>query len=205
MAERFRAAVLLWQVARTVRTSNTAERTWTAWYVRAHLRALGPVDGVFDKTRLEDVRQRLITVVDDQCAYHTSVAGLMRSVEFRIERVGLALFGLAFLFGAVSVVTAVIGADLPLTWDYALTGLAAALPALGAATFGIRLIGDFEGIAQRSEQTGALLARLGEALRQDAPSLAVVRSRANTLADAMLGDVAHWRMTTETRKLVAPG
>jgi hypothetical protein len=33
----------------------------------------------------------------------------------------------------------------------------------------------------------------------------VLRARAAALADAMLGDVAHWRFATETRNLAALG
>jgi hypothetical protein len=83
-------------------------------------------------------------------------------------------------------------------------GLTTALPALGAATFGIRLIGDFEGVADRSDKTGKILADLADALRQDQPSLAVLRSRARAISDVMLGDLSQWLITTKTRKLVEP-
>jgi hypothetical protein len=83
-------------------------------------------------------------------------------------------------------------------------GLTTALPALGAANFGIRLIGDFEGVADRSDKTGKILADLADALRQDQPSLAVLRSRARAISDVMLGDLSQWLITTKTRKLVEP-
>jgi hypothetical protein len=49
------------------------------------------------------------------------------------------------------------------------------------------------------------LAALGDALAADPADLVVLRARAAALADAMLGDVAHWRFATETRNLAALG
>lgn len=204
VAERLRAIQPLRMLAQDSGASRAGEATWTAWYVRAQMRALGLSAGALNEARLEEIRQTLISIVDSQGAYHTHVAALMRGVEHRIKRLGQGLFGFTIIFAAVKIVTALSGFDLPVNWQYVLTGLTAALPALGAATFGVRLIGDFEGVAQRSERTGAALTNLANALRQDPPELTILRSRARLIADAMLGDVSHWRMTTETRKLVVP-
>ena len=168
------------------------------------MRELGLVAGALDATRLEEVRQALLDVAKSQYAYHTRNAGLMRGIENRIELVGYILFGLALVFAAVNLVVAVTALDLPKNWDYLLMGLTAALPALGAATFGIRLIGDFEGVADRDDRTAAVLFGLLDALGEEKPDLAMLRASARSIDDAMLGDLSHWRITTETRKLVEP-
>lgn len=204
VAERLRVAIPLWLLGETAEDATGAEPNWPAWYARAHLRALGLWSGSLDRPRLEAVRKALIALVDGQCAYHTGTAALMVRIEHRLLTIGNVLFALTLLLGAVALVIALLGIDLPFSWNYVLVGITAALPALGSATFGIRLIGDFEGAAERSSRTAAHLGAIGQALRGDRPDLAVLRSRANALADAMLGDVSHWRMATETRKLVAP-
>ncbi len=201
---RFRAGQLLWLVALPSAISSSSEPTWTAWYSHAHLRGLGLVPGTLTKTRLEEIRRRLIDLVEAQRTYHERNAILMRRIERRIEILGYALFGLAILFAATNMFVSLAGLSIPTKFNSILLGLTAALPALGAATFGIRLIGDFEGIAHRDERTSKTLSGIGAALQQDQPKLAVLRSRTRSIADVMLGDLSHWRISTETRKLVEP-
>ena len=204
VAERLRAAELLFLVALPPSPPGTREGTWTAWYANAQMRGLGLVNGAFDWNRLDRIKETLMDVGGSQCAYHGRNSVLMRGIETRIESIGYVLFGLALLFAAVNLIVAVTALDLPKGWDYLLMGLIAALPALGAATFGIRLIGDYEGVADRDDRTEAVLSGLLEDMRSETPSLPVLRSSARSIADTMLGDLSHWRITTETRKLVEP-
>jgi len=204
VAERLRAAIPLWLLGESRQDATGAEPTWPGWYVRAHLRALGLWSGSLDQDRLVAVRQALSTLADGQRDYHTQIATLMGNIERRMLRIGQALFGLTMLIGAVNLVLAIIGVELPFAWHYVLVGFTAAFPALGSAIFGIRLIGDFEGAAERSARTASTMASIGTALRQDPPDLAVLRSRAAAIAEAMLGDLSRWRMATETGKLVSP-
>lgn len=204
VAERLRAAIPLWLLGETREDAAGAEPTWSGWFVRAHLRSLGLWSGVIDRQRLEAIRTALIALVNDQRDYHKGVVELMTRIEQRLLRLGQVLFALTFLLGAINLVLALVNVDLPFNWYYTLIGITAALPALGSATFGIRLIGDFEGVAQRSARSAASMAAISAALERDPPELVVLRSRAGALTDAMLGDIAHWRMATETRKLVAP-
>jgi hypothetical protein len=83
--------------------------------------------------------------------------------------------------------------------------LSAALPALATATYGIRVIGDFEGISQRGERTHRQLDQLINAIQQDPAEFSLLRARARTAAEAMLGDVASWRLSAESRGLSIPG
>jgi hypothetical protein len=83
--------------------------------------------------------------------------------------------------------------------------LTAGLPALATATYGIRVIGDFAGISRRSERTHHGLSRQAKALKDAAPNLRVARVRVRAAADVMLGDVAGWRLSAESRGLAIPG
>ena len=204
-AERLRAAALFWLVGLPSTLPPTRELRWPAWYVSAQMRGVGVAEGGLDETCLEEIRNSLVNLVKSQHAYHSNNARIMREVEDRIERLGYVLIGLAVLFAAANIIIALSGLDMPQKWDSVLMGLTAALAVLGAATFGIRLIGDFEGVATSSARTNAILADLAEALRHDQPNLAVLRSRARSIAEVMLGDLSHWLVATETRKLVEPG
>ncbi len=68
--------------------------------------------------------------------------------------------------------------------------LSAALPALATATYGIRVIGDFEGISHRAERTHRNLEQLIEAIEQDPADLTLLPARASSAADEMFGDDA---------------
>ena len=81
----------------------------------------------------------------------------------------------------------------------------AGLPALATATYGIRVIGDFEGIAKRSQRTHAALSKSIASLERDHFDLDLLRARARAAADVMLGDVAKWRLAAESRPLAVPG
>ena len=85
------------------------------------------------------------------------------------------------------------------------TALTAGMPALGAAIYGIRMQGDFAGIADRSEVTVVRLDRLRRALKDDPLDYARLIARLRRLAEIMLADVEHWRTTYQARPLALPG
>ena len=78
---------------------------------------------------------------------------------------------------------------------------------LATATYGIRVIGDFEGIARRSERAHKSLQDQIKALSQNEvpPDLDILRRRARAACEAMLGDVSSWRLAAESRGLAIPG
>jgi hypothetical protein len=81
----------------------------------------------------------------------------------------------------------------------------ALLPAVGAAIYGIRMQGDFAGIAEHSAVTARRLARLKRAVEHDPSDLQRLVSRIRRLAEIMLADVERWRLTYQTRPLTLPG
>jgi hypothetical protein len=83
--------------------------------------------------------------------------------------------------------------------------LTAGLPALGGATYALRVHGDYAGSAGRSEETASEIARIREALEE--PGINLLRSAALVEAAAriMLVDLDEWRLTYEQRGLAIPG
>jgi hypothetical protein len=200
-AERMRAAVPSWLLGQVRNDAAGTEPAWTGWYARASLRALGLWSGELDAPRLAAVKATLADFVEDQRAYHARSAALMRAIERRLGSFGRLAFVATLALVSLDIGLQIAGVDLPGGWNAVLIGVTAGLPVFGTASFGIRAIGDFEGTALRSARMAESLAGLGVALANDPPDLVVLRARAAALADAMLGDVAHWRFATETRNL----
>jgi hypothetical protein len=205
VAERLRAAVPLWLLGVRGSGASGPEPAWTGWYVRAHLRALGPHNGTLDADCLAAIARTLQGMLDEQRAYHAGNARHMHRVEHRVERIGEVLFGLTLAIALAYVVGAVTHMPTPAGWSHWVIALTAGLPALAAAMYGIRLIGDFSGGERRSRRTEEALRRIRHALQHGPKDLVQLRAAAAASAAAMLGDVEHWRLTSETRELAIPG
>ena len=205
VTERMRSAVPSWLLGQVRNDSPGLEPAWTGWYARAHLRTLGLWSGELDPGRLAEVKSTLSRFVADQHAYHRHTAIVMRAVENCVDLFGRVFFVAALLLVGLDIGLEIAGIRLTQGWQAVLIGVTAGLPVFGTASFAIRAIGDFEGSATRSNRMAASLKGLAEGLAADPPELVVLRARAAALADAMLGDVAHWRFATETRHLGALG
>jgi len=129
----------------------------------------------------------------------------MGNMEHRLEWVGVILFVFTLITAGLFVAALYAGLKLTPRVAYLVTAVAAGLPALATATYGIRVIGDFEGSARRSERTHLALEKVMEAIRRDRLELALLRARARSAADIMLGDVSSWRLAAESRTLAIPG
>ncbi len=205
VAERLRVAFPLWTLGLRPTTFPAEEPAWTGWYARAIVREQGMRSAFLGAAGLQQARATLKAVLSDQCNYHRTTARRMQSMETRLELLGMILFGLtlaalaAFLGAWLDHVTA------PTRLTYLVTGAAAGFPALGTATFGIRVIGDFDGIARRSQRTHEVLQQIIDAMdAENPPSLATLQARARAASDVMLGDVSSWRLAAESRTLAIP-
>ena len=224
LAERLRVALLLWLLGLRPEAVHDAEPTWTGWYARAMVRAQGVRHARLDTAGVAAARDVAVGLIEDQCDYHAAAGKRMHRLEHRLELVGLACllmtivvaagylvlvyFGLTGGHGeAHAAPTAAAGEGGGGGWDVGLTvaALTAGLPALATATYGIRVIGDFAGISRRSERTHHGLSLIAESLKQDKPGLRTARARVRAAADVMLGDVAGWRLSAESRGLAIPG
>jgi hypothetical protein len=203
VAERLRTALPLWALGIRPATFFGQEPTWTGWYARAIVRSQGMRNAGQNSDWLADAHSTLQKVLRDQCSYHIRSAEQMGKLEHRLE-----LFGL-FLFVATLALAAVFVGFLclyPPTHEHVVlvTAISASLPALASAIYAIRIIGDFGGSARRSERTLAALESLQKAAARDAGDLRALRVIARAAAEAMLGDVASWRLATESRALDIP-
>ena len=203
VAERLRTALPLWALGIRPATVFGQEPTWTGWYARALVRSQGMRNAGQNSDWLADAHSTLQKVLDDQCSYHIKSAEQMGKLEHRLEILGL------FLFIAALVLAVVFVGFLrlyPPTHEHVVlvTAISASLPALASAIYAIRIIGDFGGSARRSERTLAALESLQKAAARDARDLRALRVIARAAAEAMLGDVASWRLATESRALDIP-
>jgi hypothetical protein len=242
LAERLRVALPLWTLGLRPASFPGEEPTWTGWYARAVVRTQGLRCADLSAKKLDDERSVLLALLKDQRSYNHANAGRMRRMELRLELTGLCLL-VATLLAAIDHLcdAPMVGRALGrlLDADRVIIWLSVALPALATATYGIRVIGDFEGIHQRGERTYRQLMTLSIAIKQDAGmeldadetayerqemaeglqkataetaafeqdpiDFALLRARAGAAADAMLGDVASWRLAAESRGLAIPG
>jgi hypothetical protein len=208
VAERLRAALPLWTLGLRPSFFPGEEPTSTGWYVRALFRTQGMRAGDLNADGLAAERSVLLRLLTGQCNYNYDNARRMHWIERALEFVGFCLLGATIAVAAdhlfdAPVVGYLFGRIFP--GHETTIWLSAALPALATASYGIRVIGDFEGIFQRAERTQRQLDQLVAAIHQDPSDFSLMRARARSAADAMLGDVANWRLSAESRGLSVPG
>ncbi len=216
LAERLRVALLLWMVGLRPAMPAGAEPTWTGWYARAVVRAQGLRHGRLDGDGLRAARAAVSGLIADQCAYHGVTAKRMHGLEHRVERAGLTCFVLTIVAALAYLAVKLPdlggggeghghGESLADSFGVVVAALTAGLPALATATYGIRVIGDFAGIGRRSERTRRGLDALIAEIDGEQPNLHHLRARVRKAAEVMLGDVAGWRLSAESRGLAIPG
>lgn len=182
---------------------------WVHWLTRATARELGVPQVVADHTYLKRVQASAMSLVEDQIAYHELNAHRMHKLEHRLHHLGELLFALTILACVGWIAVKLAGLSVSFTPTIGLTevvtALTTALPAIGAAIYGIRMQGDFVGIADRSEATVARLKRLMRSLDDENLDYTKLLARLRRLAEIMLTDVEHWRTTYQARPLALPG
>ena len=191
VAERLRVGLPLWLLGERPPNQLGAEPSWVDWYVRANYRAMGVCPGSLNLQRLSALKAALTGLLDKQARYHRASAALMNAIDKRLFVTTVAMAVIVFLL-------VTLWKDIEL---FAIVGLAA----LTAAIYGIRVTGDFEGRSERSERAAATLIEIRDALQSDAVKLPLLRARAQTVYEIISGDIAHWRLTTQSRPLAIPG
>ena len=205
LAERLRAALPLWALGVRPTTFFGLEPTWTGWYARAIVRAEGLRHVAPGQDWVAEAQATLGGVLEDQCAYHGRSAEQMGKLERRLEDYGFVLFFASFVSSlAAFMVVVLLGWMNHESFLMATTAFSTGLPAVASAIFAIRVIGDYGGIARRSERTRATLTQLLGAMSEDTHDQRALRLCARAAAEAMLGDVASWRLATESRALDVP-
>lgn len=182
---------------------------WVQWLSRATGRELGLPNGRIDEEYLIKIRTAMLTLIDDQIGYNIRNARRMEKVEHRLHHLGELLFAVTIVACGFWIILKIIHSPImtapgvgPTQWVTVATAL---LPALGAAIYGIRMQGDFHGMAHRSDTTARLLARLKRAIKCDPVDYVVIKDRVKRLEDIMLLDVEGWRTTYQSRPIHLPG
>jgi len=84
------------------------------------------------------------------------------------------------------------------------TALTAALPAFGAALYAIRVQGDFETVAVRSDEMASRLAHIRAAMMADPLDFARLSDRIQRAVAVMSAEQSEWRTLFGTRPLSLP-
>jgi hypothetical protein len=230
LAERLRVALPFWAVGIWPGTFTGPEPTWGGWYTRALMREQPPLEGTLDRKTLASYRAALIRLLCEQSDYHDATERSMQHLNVVLEWAGvvllvcsLALVGVyalgnfCWLVAELArhhfIATVGIGSceahwvEVPFANHLAnyVSVLGVILPALATASYGIRVIGDFDDTADRSRRSAEALKWLIDALEQDDEELSQMRARTYAAADVMLGEVQSWRLAAESRALAIPG
>lgn len=217
LAERLRCLALAAQLGDLSPSFGRIE-TGADAELRGLARALGLPSVRVDGDYLACVRAGLTAMLDDQVAYNFANARRMHRLDHRLHRIGTLLFALG---AAVTLCVLLLEIGVHATGSHRLealsphvtlgaTVLSAFLPAIGAAIYGIRMQGDFSGVAARSHVLAEALASLRagadahEATSEDAAfdQLRQFIGRATGLMNAELAD---WRTAHSARPLTLPG
>lgn len=213
LAERLRVLTIGAQLGDLdLRAETSTARDWVGWYARATARQVGLPTVALDASYLECVRRGLVHLIDDQIGYLAGDAARMHRLEHRLHRLGgwlfaatavVCVFVLVFKVGAAVDPGALEHAAKPV--GLAATIISAALPAVGAAIYGIRMQGDFAGTSERSAGLAAQLTTLKAVIEADALDFDTLTRRTRRAADLLTRDLATWLRTYHARPLTLPG
>jgi Protein of unknown function (DUF4231) len=174
-------------------------------------RRLGLPDATVDRGYIARVQADLTALIDSQIAYLDSDACRMHRLEHRLHRLG------GFLFAATATICFLyLGAEIAMfanpEWHEHIvpvmiwgTILSAALPAIGAAIYGIRMQGDFAGTGERNTALADQLRRVKAIGGEQPHSYDVLWRRATRTADLLIEDLSDWLRTYTARPLALPG
>ncbi|WP_068071038.1 hypothetical protein [Novosphingobium lentum] len=176
-------------------------------------RRIGLPNRTADDAWLGSVRSELLAMVADQRGYFRREAQTMHRLDHRLHRAGSILFvGTALVcigFLAVEAALHVVGGEIPgesaHTAALYVTIATAAFPALGAAIYGIRMQGDFAGVAERGHAMEVQLGALHAAIASDPPDFDTLLTRTRRATALLTEDLASWTHAYHARPLVLPG
>lgn len=213
LAERLRCLSVAAQLGElNLRAGSDSRPDWVSWYTRATASELGLPSARVGDAYLHRVRHNLLTLIEGQIEYLTGEALRMHRLEHRLHNFGTILFALTamvciwfFVFAAAQM-TLLAGLDqLTHPLAVAVTMASAALPAMGAAIYGIRMQGDFAGIAERGQTLSHHLAVLRKVINEDVCSFDTLWRRTARVTDLLTEDLQSWLQTYHARPLNLPG
>ena len=214
LAERLRCLAVSAQVGDLgLRIGADSEPHWVTSTVRTTARGLGLPSVRVDAAYLTATRDALGVLIDDQLTYLTADARRMHRLEHRLHLIGTVLFALTAMIcigflGFEAVFKMGLGGHLEDAAHRVAIGVtiaSGALPAIGAAIYGIRMQGDFAGVAERAETLAHHLHALKRVIADDTLSFDTLSRRIRRVVDLLTADLASWRHTYHARPLSLPG
>lgn len=212
LAEQLRCLALSAQLGDLdLRETSARAAGWVNWYARGTSRDLGLPSARCDAAYLACVRDSLIALIDDQVGYLASDSQRMHRLEHRLHTLGTVMFGMTVVTciallvfkAADAMIHSLDTLSQPLT--IAATIISAALPAVGAAIYGIRMQGDFSGIAERNRAIGEQLETLRNVIVEDELTFDTLARRVCRVTDLLTDGLASWLRTYHARPLALPG
>jgi hypothetical protein len=214
LAERLRCLAIAAQLGELeLRSGADLRPGWVDWYARATARELGMPSVRVDPAYLGCVRDGLTTLIDGQIDYLHNDARRMHRLEHRLHHLGTILFAMTamicvglLIYKMMDKMVGMAALDAIAHPVLTATTIAsAALPAIGAAIYGIRMQGDFAGIAERSESLAHNLTTLRQVIDADVLSFDTLKRRVARATDLLTQDLASWLQTYHARPLTLPG
>ncbi len=175
-------------------------------------RRIGLPSARVDAAYLGEAHASLAALLDDQIGYVRRESGRMHQLEHRLHRLGGTLFAITALICAT-----VLGIEMVWTFfshgegdahhslPLGVTVVSAALPAMGAAIYGIRMQGDFAGSAERNAALASHLVELRRIVEDEPPGFDGLRRMIRRTAELLTADVSQWARSTRARPLSLPG
>jgi hypothetical protein len=203
VAELLRVATMLRQTGIGRGIVAGQDGSWIGRYAAAFTRASPPVSA--DLSNVAEAAGPLVADVAGQAAWNAATARRMHRVAHRIERFGEVLFGIVLLAAVGWLWLHFAAPRLAHDLQFPLTAVTAGLPAIATASYGIRVILDFEGIAARALRMSSGFEDQLARWRAGPKTAAALQDFARRAADIMLSDVAAWRLLAEGRRLTIPG
>ncbi len=182
--------------------ANPISRRWVEWYAAGVWRAIG-----FPRGRIgANQAPALATAISahelwPQVDYHHRSAKQVEALDGRLETLGLAVFGATLLSCIALLVAIAVDHEWALANAKWFTIAAAGLPAIGTAIFGIRVQGDYQGTAVRSEQTAIILRQVAERLETESPDLPRAADLVEQAARLMTADLGDWALLNQQHDL----
>jgi hypothetical protein len=203
VAELLRVCGMLRGVGIGREIADPGEGGSNGWYASAIARSC-PMEPA-DLADPEAAAAPLVAEVRDQASWNEATAHRMHLAGHRIERFGEMLFAIVLAAAVSWLVLYVTMYETAEHLKHPLIAITAGLPAIATASYGIRVILDFEGNAGRAKQIAIGLNGLLARWEAGPKTSAALQEFARRAADIMLGDVAAWRLLAEGRRLTIPG
>ena len=182
--------------------ANPVPRRWVDWYSAAVWRAVGFPSGEIRPGQSSAVAKAVAAhELWPQIQYHHRSSEQVQALDERLETLGLVVF-IATLLSCVALIIAI---AFDHEWAVAnakwFTIVAAGLPAVGTAIFGIRVQGDYGNTAVRSEQTAIVLRQVAERLETEAPDLSRTADLVEQASRLMTADLDDWALLNRQHDL----